>query len=113
MRAHAPHGHEIPNRPPLVLSGGETVIVGERHAIWPAFVYVVSPSGEGWVPSRYLSAGTGEATVEVAYDTTELALAAGQEVSVLECDDESGWWWCRADDGSVGWVPADGLVVLG
>ncbi|MDJ0924319.1 MAG: SH3 domain-containing protein [Acidimicrobiia bacterium] len=42
------------------------------------------------------------------YDTTELPVVAGQEVAVLERDDESGWWWCRTVTGDAveGWVPA-------
>ena len=112
MRARAPQGHQVPSRPPLVLSEGESVTVGDRDTTWPAFVFVVSSHGEGWVPSRNLSSDSGAAVVDIAYDTTELALAAGQDVSVLERDDESGWWWCRADDGSVGWVPVDALVTI-
>ena len=112
MRARTPQGHEIPSRPPLVVSEGESVAVGDRDTTWPAFVFVVSSWGEGWVPSRNLSADSGEAFVKVDYDTTELALVAGQEVSVLERDDESGWWWCRADDDSVGWVPVNALIAI-
>ncbi len=112
MRARAPQGHEVPDRPPLILSEGESVTVGERNTTWPSFVFVVASHGEGWVPSRHLSADSGAAVVEVGYDTTELALVAGQEVSVLERDDESGWWWCLAHDGSVGWVPVNALVAM-
>ena len=110
MHAHAPKGHQVPNRPPFILSKGDPVTVGERNTNWPAFVFVVSSRGEGWVPSRHLSADSGTSVAQVDYDTTELALAAGQEVLVLERDDESGWWWCRADDGSLGWVPVNALV---
>ncbi len=113
MRAQAPRGHEVPDRPPLILSKGESVTVGDRDTTWPAFVFVVSSHGEGWIPSRNLSADSGTAVVEVGYDTTELALAAGEEVSVLERDDVSGWWWCRTEGGSVGWVPVEALVPIG
>lgn len=80
-------------------------MVGERDTDWPAFVFVTSAGGQGWVPARHLSSDTGAAVVELAYDTTELAVAAGQEVTVVDKDDESGWWWCRADGGAEGWVP--------
>jgi hypothetical protein len=112
MRARAPQGHQVPSRPPLVLEKGESVTVGDRHTAWPAFVFVVSPHGEGWVPLRHLTADSGLAVVVERYDTTELALTADQEVLVLDRDDESGWWWCRTDDGSVGWVPMDALVAI-
>jgi len=86
--------------------------VSERATEWPAFVFVTIRSGEGWVPSRYLSADTGTAVVTIPYDTTELALAPGAEVAVVELDDESGWWWCRRDDGVEGWVPVKALDLL-
>ena len=112
MRARAPHGHEVPTTPPFILTEGDPVTVGERATRWPAFVFVESPRGSGWVPSRYLSADSGPAVVEVGYDTTELALAPGQEVTVIDRDDESGWWWCRADSGATGWVPIEALVTI-
>ena len=93
-----------------MLREGETVAVGRHDTTWPAFVLVVAPHGEGWVPARHLSADSGGATVTAAYDTTELALLAGQTVTVLDRDDESGWWWCRTDDGATGWVPMDSLI---
>jgi hypothetical protein len=95
-----------------VLEAGDEITVGERSTVWPAFVFVVSSLGEGWVPSRHLTADSGPAVVVTGYDTTELSLTPGQEILVLERDDESGWWWCRADDGSVGWVPIDALVTI-
>lgn len=108
-RARAPQGHRAPGRPSLVVSPGDVVRVGERHDRWTAFVLVTCPGGEGWVPSRHLSATSGTALVVAGYDTTELALEPGEHVTVLRRDDESGWWWCRADDGAEGWVPAAAL----
>ena len=95
-----------------MLEKGESVTAGDRDTTWPAFVFVVSSHGEGWVPARSLTSDSGPAVVVERYDTTELPLAAGQEVPVLERDEASGWYWCRADDGSVGWVPIDALVTI-
>lgn len=105
MIARARRAHEIPERPPIRLAPGEPVMVGERDNDWPAFVFVTAAAGQGWVPARHLSADTGAAVVEVGYDTTELAVADGQEVTVVARDDESGWWWCRTGGGAEGWVP--------
>jgi hypothetical protein len=80
-------------------------MVGERDTEWPEFVFVTASHGTGWVPARHLSSDHGAAVVEAAYDTTELPVAAGEEVTVFERDDASGWWWCRNGDGSEGWVP--------
>lgn len=112
MRARAPQGHTVPERAPIALSVGDPVVAGESDTTWPAFVYVITDHGEGWVPARHLAADSGATVVIAGYDTTELPLAADQEVMVLECDDESGWWWCEADDGATGWVPISALVVV-
>ena len=87
-------------------------MVGDRDTEWPEFVFVTAPQGTGWVPARHLSSDYGAAVVEVAYDTTELPLAAGQEVTVLERDDASEWWWCRNEEGSEGWVPSRSLIAI-
>ncbi len=101
----ATEAHEIPNRAPLQIEPGEVVSVGERDTTWPAFVFVTAAGGSGWVPARHLSAGSGPATVLTTYDTTELPVEAGDTVTVLRRDDESGWLWCRAESGREGWVP--------
>jgi uncharacterized protein YgiM (DUF1202 family) len=109
MRARASSGHEASAREPIRLASGDEVTVGERDTEWPAFVFVTGSSGEGWVPSRHLSADAGTAVVITPYDTTELELGAGEEVAVLDRDDVSGWWWCRRGDGAKGWVPVSAL----
>jgi hypothetical protein len=80
-------------------------MVGDRDTDWPSFVFVTAAGGQGWVPARHLSAASGAALVERPYDTTELAVTQDQEVTVLDRDDASGWWWCRDDSGAEGWVP--------
>lgn len=109
MRARSPSGHEVPERRPIRLDTGDEVTVGRRDTRWPAFVFVTSPSGEGWVPARHLSAEAGTAVLLVPYDTTELKLAPDEEVTVIERDDVSGWWWCGRADGTEGWVPVAAL----
>ncbi|PWJ54157.1 hypothetical protein SAMN06264364_10864 [Quadrisphaera granulorum] len=79
--------------------------MGERDTQWPAFVFVTSSSGSGWVPARYLAISGASATVVTGYDTTELTASAGTEVDVLVDDAESEWSWCRSDEGAEGWVP--------
>ena len=97
--------HQIPDRPPLQLVGGERVDVGDRDSEWPEFVFVAASRGTGWVPARHLSATSGTAVVQTAYDTTELPTHAGDAVEVVAEDLTSGWLWCRARDGREGWVP--------
>jgi hypothetical protein len=45
------------------------------------------------------------ARVNRGYNTKELEGIAGDELIVLERDDEAGWLWCRNDAGDEGWIP--------
>jgi hypothetical protein len=105
--------HEIPDRPPLRLEVGDRVTVGERDREWPAFVFVTSRNGSGWVPERHLDRRGTSGVVTEEYDTTELPTREGEQLEVLREDVASGWLWCRADDGREGWVPERTLSRLG
>jgi len=97
--------HQIPERPPLQLAVGEPVEVGARDTTWPAFVFVTTDHGSGWVPARHLSRPSGPARVLAAYDTSELPTMDGETLDVLVEDRASGWLWCRSMSGREGWVP--------
>jgi hypothetical protein len=99
--------HEIPQRPPIRLSPGHQVQVGDHDTQWPEFVYVTAAHGSGWVPARHLSRQSGTAVVLTAYDTTELATRTGELLDVLAEDLLSGWLWCRSETGEQGWVPVN------
>jgi hypothetical protein len=101
----ATSAHEIPGRPPLRVEVGDRVKVGRRDGEWPAFVFVTAEKGSGWVPERHLDRHAATAVVREAYDTTELPTEEGEELEVLREDLSSGWLWCRAKNGRVGWVP--------
>jgi len=102
----ATEAHAIPERSPLSLVSGDVVTVGRRDGDWPAFVFVTTARGSGWVPSRHLSADVGRAVVETPYNTTELATRRDEILEVMDRDDESGWLWCRSAEGREGWVPS-------
>ncbi len=104
-RCIAAVGHDIPERPTIQIEAGEVVDVAERDGEWPAFVFVTTQSGSGWVPARHLSAASGSAIVLTGYDTTELPTAVGEVLEVVERDRDSGWTWCRNAAGREGWVP--------
>lgn len=97
--------HEIPDRPPVRVDVGDRVDVGERDTEWPAFVFVTSPRGSGWIPERLLQRRGASTVVAEPYDTTELPTEKGDELEVLVEDLASGWLWCRAKTGREGWVP--------
>lgn len=97
--------HEIPDRPPIQVSVGERVDVGERDTQWPEFVFVTTAQGSGWVPARHLSGTSDNAVVRTGYDTTELPTHVGEVLDVVAEDLASGWLWCRSREGREGWVP--------
>jgi hypothetical protein len=110
-RVVAKVAHEIPDRPPVQLSVGHRVEVGDRDSEWPEFVFVTAPHGSGWVPARHLSTQSGTAVVVTEYDTTELPTQVGEVLDVLAEDSASGWVWCRSRGGREGWVPMKTLDV--
>ncbi|MBT1683991.1 hypothetical protein KK095_13030 [Curtobacterium flaccumfaciens pv. flaccumfaciens] len=103
--------HEIPERAPLVIRPGDLVQVGDRDTEWPAFVFVTTSQGAGWVPARHIDIDGSVGIVRAGYDTTELPAVSGESVDVLEEDSESGWCWCRNADGREGWIPHRVLAV--
>jgi hypothetical protein len=109
-RVVAKVAHEIPDRPPLQLTVGQRVDVGDRDTEWPEFVFVTAAQGSRWVPARHLSAPSGHAVVRTEYDTTELPTRVGELLHVVE-DLTSGWLWCRPREGHEGWVPLTPLDV--
>ena len=42
-------------------------------------------------------------TTQAAYSARELTVTAGQELGIEQ--EESGWFWCRDQQGRSGWVP--------
>jgi len=104
-RLRATTAHTIPHRPPINVRPGQPVRAGQRDAEWPAFVFVTTDDGSGWVPERYLDTSSDPAVVIISYDTTELATAAGDELTLIKQDDPSGWAWVRNTAGQEGWVP--------
>lgn len=105
MRSVLTADHDIPDRAPLSIRPSEKVHVGERDTQWPAFVFVTSSSGSGWVPARYIEVHGETGTVLTSYNTVELPAVEGETVEVLHDDVESGWSWCRNTDGQEGWIP--------
>jgi hypothetical protein len=103
-RLRATTAHTIPERPPISLVPGQQVRTAQRDTEWPAFVFVTTGDGSGWVPERYLDTSSDPAVVTTAYDTTELATTSGEELTLIKRDDPSGWAWVRNAEGREGWV---------
>jgi hypothetical protein len=109
--------YESPYAHAVRFKAGEHVLAGGDDPDWPGWVWTTSREGRsGWAPLRYLlidveaarPATGGEPSNALAtrdYDGTELTVAAGTVLEVI--DEESGWLWCRAAGGELGWLPAE------
>ena len=101
-RLRATAAHTIPQRPPIQVTPGQQVQAGQQDTDWPAFVFITTSDGAGWVPRRHLDTSSDPAVVTIAYDTTELATTAGEELTLINQDDPSGWAWVRNAAGLAG-----------
>jgi hypothetical protein len=99
--------HEVPGRPPLRVTASQRVQVGERDTTWPAFVFVTTGDGSGWVPARHIDTTSRPSVMFVPYDTTELPTSIGDVLTVLDHDELSGWTWVANSQSHEGWVPDD------
>ncbi len=46
----------------------------------------------------------------LAYNAIELTVSAGQELTIEQV--ESGWLWCRDQQGKRGWVPISHVMAI-
>ena len=105
-RLRATEAHTIPQRPPIQITPGQQVQAGQQDTDWPAFVFIITTDdGAGWVPGRHLDTSSAPAVVITGYNTAELATTAGEELTLINQDDPSGWAWVRNATGREGWVP--------
>ena len=97
---------------PVRFKEGEDVVVGRHDQQWTSYVWGTDQAGRaGWVPDDYLQlTGPAEAVALRDYDATELTVAQGELLEVL--DEAGGWLLCRTAAGFTGWVPADHVEAL-
>ncbi|MCD9031727.1 SH3 domain-containing protein [Luteimonas sp. Y-2-2-4F] len=104
-RARVLRAHRALDRPPIRVSAGERVALGERDTEWPEFVWTVNAAGDGgWVPAALFDRPQGEATALADYDTRELEADPGQRLRLHR--ELAGWWWAENAHGACGWIPA-------
>ena len=96
---------------PIAVEAGEAFTVSERTSVWennPAWIWIwcTDQRGKsGWVPKNiiHMNPDGQTGTTHAAYNARELTVTAGQELSMEH--EESGWFWCRDQQGKRGWVP--------
>ncbi len=97
------------------LSSGEPVAILKSDSEFPGWVWCRASDGkEAWIPEAFIEP-MGESASEAAadelgrgrmrrdYDSTELTVAAGERLVLIE--EESGWFWAEDSLGRRGWIP--------
>jgi uncharacterized protein YgiM (DUF1202 family) len=103
---------------PIVVEAGEAFAVSERISTWennPAWIWVWCTDQReksGWVPKNIIQIDADDqtGTTHDAYNAIELTVTAGQELTIEQ--EESGWFWCRNQQGEGGWVPSSHVMAL-
>ena len=105
VRVTRPHITSYPDA--VRFSIGDALSVGHHDQQWKAYVWCTDQHGHaGWVPDSYIEmTGEHEATALRDYDATELTVAPGEELDVV--DEAGGWLLCSSPSGRHGWIPAD------
>jgi hypothetical protein len=89
---------------PITVRAGDLVRVGGDDPEFPGWRWCTGPDGrEGWVPEPFLQHADGEAIMLRDYTAKELAVRAGDEVSLGEA--MHGWVWATDAVGHSGWIP--------
>lgn len=89
---------------PLRGTAGDRVSVGREDADFPGWKWCTAKDGrQGWVPVDLLSNDRTEAKLLEDYSARELAVRAGEVVTVE--DDRHAWLLVRNGKGERGWIP--------
>lgn len=93
---------------PIVIRGGDDLIVGKEDAEYPGWVWCSSADGKsGWIPGDYIERAEGNARARYDYTAAELSANAGEELTMIE--EKNGWAWCTNSKGQSGWLPVANL----
>jgi uncharacterized protein YgiM (DUF1202 family) len=103
---------------PIAVEAGETFAVSEKNSAWddnPEWIWVwcTDQRGKsGWVPKNIIQmdAKSQMGSSHAAYNAIELTVSADQELTIEQ--EESGWFWCRDQQGKRGWVPISHVVAF-
>jgi len=94
------------------MKAGE-ILQGElRVTEWSGWLWCTNTSGtSAWVPEAYLSKlpESGKYKAIRNYNSLELSVEIGQEVTILL--EEASWGWVRTNDDIEGWIPLDSLDI--
>jgi uncharacterized protein YgiM (DUF1202 family) len=96
---------------PLTVKSGETVRVGREDSTFPGWKWCEARDGrKGWVPVELLSNDGAQAKLRQDYSARELAVVAGEVVTVE--DARHAWLLVRNQQGDSGWIPDSHAEVI-
>jgi len=105
IKARAIKDWKVVYSDPIAVNTGDLVVLGQRDTEWPGWVWCTTDAGRsGWVPERLVEAGGERGRMLAGYSAVELAMHAGDRLSLHR--EESGWYWATNEAGQSGWVPA-------
>ena len=91
---------------PPKAKAGDMLRPTPKDSEWPGWIWCTSEDGNsGWLPESYVDISDNNCTMRRDYDATELTISAGDRLTVME--EESGWLFCRDENGNRGWVPKE------
>jgi uncharacterized protein YgiM (DUF1202 family) len=103
--------YNTPYAEPWLLHKGDQVTVERKECDWEGWVWCTKQDGScRWVPESYLDITGSNGRVLKDYDSTELAVVKGEQLTIYEM--ESEWFWCTDSKGRKGWVPMDNVQLL-
>jgi SH3-like domain-containing protein len=97
------------------LVSGEPVSILKRDPECPGWLWCRASDGkEAWIPEAFVepmgefmsgasSDDSGRGRMRRDYDSTELSVAEGERLFLIEA--ESGWVWAEDSSGRRGWIP--------
>lgn len=87
---------------------GDRLEIGRRDDEWKGWIWCTDNRGKSrWVPEVYLRIEGDSAIALCDYDSTELSVDLGDELTILK--KAADWAWCRKANGQKGWVPLENV----
>ncbi len=104
--------HAVQYPDPITMRKGDVLTLDGRRDNWQGHIWVwcIHADGKsGWVPDSFIDETGNTATARADYNAIELAVEAGETITVLQ--ETNGWYWCENAGGRQGWVPTEKVDV--
>lgn len=93
---------------PWLMRSGDRFSIGKRDDKWEGWIWCTDNQGQSrWIPDVYLRIEGDSAIALCDYDSTELSVEVGDELTILK--QAADWAWCRTVNGQEGWVPLENV----